>query len=34
LRIAPEANDITAAPELLKTLPLKGGVITGDAIFT
>jgi hypothetical protein len=29
-----EANEISAALELLKTLPLKGATITGDAIFT
>jgi len=34
LRVAPEANEITAALELLKTLPLKGVIITGDAMFT
>jgi predicted transposase YbfD/YdcC len=34
LRVAPETNEITAALELLKTLPLKGITITGDAIFT
>ena len=34
LRVAPEANEITAALELLKTLPLKGVTITGDATFT
>lgn len=34
LRVAPEANEITAALELLKTLPLKGITITGDAMFT
>jgi hypothetical protein len=34
LRVAPEANEITAALELLKTLPLKGVIVTGDAIFT
>jgi len=34
LRVAPEANEITAALELLKILPLKGVTITGDAIFT
>ena len=34
LRVLPEANEITAALELLKTLPLKGVTITGDAIFT
>jgi hypothetical protein len=34
LQVAPEANEITAALELLKILPLKGVTITGDAIFT
>jgi hypothetical protein len=34
LRVPPEANEITAALELLKALPLKGVTITGDAIFT
>ena len=34
LRVAPEANEITAALQLLKTLPLDGLIITGDAIFT
>lgn len=34
LRVAPEANEITAALELLKTLPLAGMIVTGDAIFT
>ena len=34
LRVAPEANEITAALELLKTLPRKGVTITGDAMFT
>lgn len=34
LRVAPEANEITAALELLKTLPLDGVIITGDAMFT
>jgi hypothetical protein len=34
LRVAPGANEITAALELLKILPLEGVVITGDAIFT
>lgn len=34
LRVAPEANEITAAVELLKTLPLRGVIITGDAMFT
>jgi hypothetical protein len=34
LQLAPDSNEITAALELLKTLPLSGGVVTGDAIFT
>ena len=34
LQLAPQANEITAAMELLKTLPLKGVTITGDAMFT
>ena len=34
LQVAPEANEITAALELLKVLPLKGMIITGDAMFT
>jgi len=34
LRVVPEANEITAALELLRTLPLGGGIITGDAVFT
>lgn len=34
LRVAPGANEITAALELLKILPLEGAIITGDAIFT
>ena len=34
LRVPPESNEITAAMQLLKTLPLKGVVVTGDAIFT
>jgi DDE_Tnp_1-associated/Transposase DDE domain len=34
LAVAPEANEITAALQLLKTLPLRGAVITGDAMFT
>jgi DDE_Tnp_1-associated/Transposase DDE domain len=34
LRVAPEANEITAALELLKALPLKGVIVTGDAMFT
>src|SRR3954453_9784365 len=33
LRVAPEANEITAALTLLKTLPLEGAIISGDAIF-
>jgi predicted transposase YbfD/YdcC len=34
MRVAPEANEITAALALLKTLSLDGVIITGDAIFT
>jgi hypothetical protein len=34
LRVDPEANEITAALEMLKTLPLNGTIVTGDAIFT
>ena len=34
LRVAPDANEITAALAMLKTLPLAGVTITGDAIFT
>ena len=34
LAVAPEANEITAALHLLKTLPLQGAIITGDAVFT
>ena len=34
LRLEPGDNEITAALELLKTLPLAGGIVTGDAIFT
>ena len=34
LRVPPEANEITAALEPLKTLPLKGVIVTGDAMFT
>jgi predicted transposase YbfD/YdcC len=30
----PEANEITAALQLLKTLPLKDVIVTGDAMFT
>jgi hypothetical protein len=33
LRVSPEANEITAALELLKTLPLQGVTVTGGAIF-
>lgn len=33
LKVAPDANEITAALDLLKTLPLDGAVVTGDAIF-
>src|SRR3954464_9776321 len=33
LRVAPEANEITAALTLLKTLPIEGAMISGDAIF-
>lgn len=33
LRVAPEANEITAALVLLKSLPLDGAIITGDAEF-
>src|SRR3954471_10650590 len=32
-RVAPEANEITAALTLLKTLPIEGAIISGDAIF-
>ena len=34
LAVAPDTNEITAALQLLKTLPLAGVIITGDAIFT
>jgi hypothetical protein len=34
LRVAPETNEITAALELLKNLPLKGVTITADAIWS
>jgi hypothetical protein len=34
LAVAPDANEITAALQLLKTLSLKDVIITGDAIFT
>lgn len=33
LRVEPQANEITAALELLKGLPLAGVTVTGDAIF-
>lgn len=33
LRVAPEANEITAALTLLKGLPLQGARVTGDAQF-
>jgi predicted transposase YbfD/YdcC len=33
LRVAPGSNEITAALALLKSLPLEGAVITGDAEF-
>ena len=33
LAVAPDGNEITAALDLLRTLPLEGSVITGDAIF-
>ena len=34
LRMEPEANEITAALQLLKTLPLKDVIVIGDAMFT
>jgi len=34
LTVAPAQNEITAAIALLKSLPLDGAIITGDAIFT
>lgn len=34
LQLAPDCNEITAALDLLKTLPLRGSIVTGDAIFT
>ncbi len=34
LRLEPGDNEITAALALLKTLPLAGSIVTGDAIFT
>lgn len=33
LQVAPEANEITAALALLKSLPLEGALVTGDAEF-
>jgi len=33
VQVAPEADEITAALALLKSLPLGGAVITGDAVF-
>ncbi len=33
LRVAPDANEITTALVLLKSLPLDGAIITGDAVF-
>ena len=30
----PEASEVTAALQLLKTLPLKDVIVTGDAMFT
>jgi hypothetical protein len=33
LVVEPDANEITTAVALLKSLPLEGAVITGDAIF-
>jgi hypothetical protein len=34
LRVEPGSNEITTALALLKTLPLAGSIVTGDAIFT
>ena len=34
LVVEPDQNEITAALVLLKSLPLDGAIITGDAIFT
>lgn len=34
LRVAPETNEIAAALEMVKTLPLDSVTITGDAMFT
>lgn len=33
LQVAPDANEITAALALLKSVPLDGTIITGDAVF-
>ena len=33
MRVAPEAKEITTALALLKSLPLEGAIITGDAAF-
>jgi len=33
-RVPAETNEITAALHLLNTVPIRGKVITGDAIFT
>jgi predicted transposase YbfD/YdcC len=33
LRVSPGSNEITAALALLKSLPLDGAVVTGDAEF-
>lgn len=33
LAVEPDRNEITAAMALLKTLPLEGAIVTGDAIF-
>src|SRR4051812_10323014 len=33
VQVAPEADEITAALALLKSLPLAGAIITGDAAF-
>lgn len=33
-QVAPETNEVTTALHLLKTVPVRGRVVTGDAIFT
>ena len=33
VQMAPEADEITAALALLKSLPLAGAIVTGDAAF-